>query len=130
MHLAPTEIDPSRQVHAEALGKAERHGRLRGRRIVVVGAGQRPIPEAEPPVGNGRAISLLFAREGASLACVDISREAVEATCASVEAEGGKAVSELADVSDPAALAPLIARCADRLGGLDAGQGAVADQVL
>ncbi|MGH8795693.1 MAG: SDR family NAD(P)-dependent oxidoreductase, partial [Caldimonas sp.] len=70
-------------------------------------------------VGNGRAISLLFAREGASVACVDISAAAVADTVAQIEAEGGRAFAEVVDVRDAAAIAPLVARCAERLGGLD-----------
>jgi hypothetical protein len=42
---APKQIDPSASLHAEALGRAKSHGRLRGRRIIVVGAGQRIIVE-------------------------------------------------------------------------------------
>ena len=119
MNLAPTELNPSRQMHPETLGRAPGRGRLAGRRVLVVGAGQRDIPDAQPPVGNGRAISLLFAREGASVACVDISAAAVGDTVAQVEAEGGRAYAEVADVRDAAAIAPLVARCAERLGGLD-----------
>jgi NAD(P)-dependent dehydrogenase (short-subunit alcohol dehydrogenase family) len=119
MNLAPTEPDASRQVHAATLGRAPVRGRLQGRRVLVVGAGQRSIPEEAPPVGNGRAISLLFAREGASLACVDVSAAAVQGTCELVSKEGGQAFAEVADVRDAAAIAPLVARCSERLGGLD-----------
>lgn len=119
MNLAPTETDPGRQVHPTTLGRGAGRGRLDGRRVIVVGAGQRSIPEDDPPVGNGRAISLLFAREGARLACIDHAQPAVDDTCAQVAAEGGKAFAELADVRDAAAIAPLVARCAERLGGLD-----------
>ncbi len=119
MNLAPTELDPSRQMHAEALGQAPSNGRLRGRRVLVIGAGQRDIPEDKPPIGNGRAISVLFAREGASVACVDISEAAVCDTVAQVESEGGRAFAEVADVRDVASIAPLLRRCAEKLGGLD-----------
>lgn len=36
---APKAIDPSASLHAESLGLAKNHGRLAGRRIIVVGAG-------------------------------------------------------------------------------------------
>ena len=62
---APKQIDPSASLHAESLGLAKSHGRLAGRRIIVVGAGQRNIIDEDPPIGNGRAMSVLFAREGA-----------------------------------------------------------------
>ena len=56
---------------AEAAGTAPGRGRLTGRRVLVVGAGTRPSPEPDPPIGNGRAISVLAAREGAAVACAD-----------------------------------------------------------
>ena len=52
---------------AEAAGSAPGRGRLTGRRVLVVGAGTRPSPEPDPPMGNGRAISVLAAREGAAV---------------------------------------------------------------
>src|SRR4051812_9791500 len=45
--------------------------RLPGRRVVVVGAGTRASDDPEAPIGNGRAIAVLAAREGAAVACVD-----------------------------------------------------------
>ena len=119
MSLPPDTRAPNQQMFEEALGVAPARGRLRGRRILVVGAGQRATVDERPPVGNGRAISVLFAREGASVACVDISRDAAEQTCAQIHAEGGKAFAEIADVADADAIGPLVERCASRLGGLD-----------
>src|SRR5882757_7511272 len=116
---APKSIDPSASLHAESLGLAKSHGRLGGRRIIVVGAGQRSTVDEEPPVGNGRAMSVLFAREGASVACLDINKEAVDATVAQITKEGGKAFTDMADVSDVAQIAPAVERCAQKLGGLD-----------
>src|SRR6478752_1459637 len=95
---APKQLDPAASLHAETLGLAPGRGRLQGRRIIVVGAGQRNIVDEEPPIGNGRAMSLLFAREGAHVACVDINREAVDNTCAQITSEGGKAFAEIVDV--------------------------------
>jgi NAD(P)-dependent dehydrogenase (short-subunit alcohol dehydrogenase family) len=119
MNLAPNELDPSRQMQLETLGRAAAGERLRGRRVLVVGAGQRDIVDADPPIGNGRAISVLFAREGASVACVDISQAAAADTVGQIEAEGGKAFTEVADVRDSQSIAPLLRRCAQHLGGLD-----------
>jgi NAD(P)-dependent dehydrogenase (short-subunit alcohol dehydrogenase family) len=52
---------------AEALGAAPGRGRLTGRRVLVVGAGTRPSPEPDPPMGNGHpgrtARSLPFGRQ-------------------------------------------------------------------
>lgn len=120
MNLAPTEIDPHRSMFAETLGRAPSRGRLLGRKVAVVGAGQRPSPPDESvPVGNGRAISLLAAREGASVACIDAVAAAAEATVTMIGSEGGRAFAEVADVRNAAAIAPLLARCSERLGGLD-----------
>src|SRR5438477_12684868 len=100
MNIPPNESDPGRQLYAETLGQAPGRARLKERRVIVVGAGQRKTVDDDPPIGNGRAISVLFAREGAAVACIDISREAVEATCAQIAAEGGRAVAEVAYVAD------------------------------
>jgi NAD(P)-dependent dehydrogenase (short-subunit alcohol dehydrogenase family) len=120
MNHAPTEVDPARAMFAETLGQAPGRGRLAGRRLVVVGAGQRPTPAGESvPVGNGRAISLLCAREGAAVACIDAVAAAADETVAQIAAAGGQAFAEVADVREAGRIAPLLARCAERLGGLD-----------
>ncbi|UGY01119.1 SDR family NAD(P)-dependent oxidoreductase [Bradyrhizobium quebecense] len=116
---APQAIDPSASLHAESLGLAKNHGRLAGRRIIVVGAGQRTTVDEAPPIGNGRAMSVLFAREGASVACLDVNKEAADDTVAQITGEGGKAFTDVVDVSDVAAIAPAVERCAQKLGGLD-----------
>jgi len=46
------------ELSPESAGRAPGRDRLRGRRILVVGAGQRAIDEPDPPLGNGRAICL------------------------------------------------------------------------
>jgi hypothetical protein len=56
----------------EAGGEAGGRGRLYGRRVLVVGGGQQDHGLDEPPLGNGRAMSVLFAREGASVAISDL----------------------------------------------------------
>ena len=89
---------------AEATGTAPGRGRLTGRRVLVVGAGTRPSPEPDPPLGNGRAISVLAAREGAAVACAD--RDAAAAVV-------------LADVAAPDACAAVVTDSAAALGGLD-----------
>ena len=118
-NLPPAEVDPQRQVFPETLGCSTGKGRLEGRRIIVVGAGQRMTEDEHPPVGNGRAISVLFAREGARVACIDISREAVEDTCKQVAKEGGVAHAIVGDVSDAASIPSLTRECVQQLGGLD-----------
>jgi NAD(P)-dependent dehydrogenase (short-subunit alcohol dehydrogenase family) len=116
---APKQIDPSASLHAEALGQAKNHGRLMGRSIIVVGAGQRTIVDEDPPIGNGRAMSVLFAREGAHVACIDVNKEAADDTVKQIASEGGKAFVDIVDVADASAIAPSVERCAEKLGGLD-----------
>jgi NAD(P)-dependent dehydrogenase (short-subunit alcohol dehydrogenase family) len=92
---------------------------LTGRRILVVGAGTRPSDEAEAPVGNGRAISVLCGRNGAAVACLDRQPEAAQDTAGLVEAEGARSVVIVADVSNAAECSAGIATATAELGGLD-----------
>jgi hypothetical protein len=115
-----SKIEPGDQLFAESVGQLKpAAGRLKGRRILVVGAGQREIDDPEPPVGNGRAISLLFAHEGATLSCVDIQPAALATTCALVKAAGGTAHAQVADVGDADAIPKVIERAVEQMGGLD-----------
>jgi len=79
-------------------------GRLAGRRVLVVGAGTQPSDDPDAPVGNGRAIAVLAAREGASILCADRDRDAAERTAGWIDDEGGTA--EVLDL--PEALEPLV----------------------
>jgi NAD(P)-dependent dehydrogenase (short-subunit alcohol dehydrogenase family) len=119
LNLPPLDLDPERQMFAEALGRAEARGRLKGRRILVVGAGQRITIDKDPPVGNGRAIAQLFAREGARVSCLDISREGAEQTRDIIQGEGGEAYVQVADISDAGAIHPAVDEAASLMGGLD-----------
>jgi NAD(P)-dependent dehydrogenase (short-subunit alcohol dehydrogenase family) len=103
----------------EATGSAPGRGRLAGRRILVVGAGTRPSPEPDPPIGNGRAIAVLAAREGASVACADRDEAAAGVTANLATAEGADAKVIVADVADPQACAAMVEESVNVLGGLD-----------
>ena len=94
-------------------------GALDNRRVLVVGAGTQPSPDADAPVGNGRAISLVCARAGARVAACDRDADAADHTVRMVAAEGGTAHSIVADVSDAAACDRVVADAAAQLGGLD-----------
>ena len=50
--------------------------RLAGKTAIIVGAGQTP----GETIGNGRAMSILFAREGAEVMCVDHRLDSAEET--------------------------------------------------
>ncbi|MFF3244211.1 SDR family NAD(P)-dependent oxidoreductase [Streptomyces sp. NPDC002870] len=94
--------------------------RLTGRKLLVIGAGTRPDGDPQAPFGNGRAISVLAAREGASVVCADIAPEAAAATARLVTAEGSHGAALAADATDPEQTAALVADAACELGGLDA----------
>jgi NAD(P)-dependent dehydrogenase (short-subunit alcohol dehydrogenase family) len=79
-------------------------GRLEGKTAIVVGAGQTP----GETIGNGRAISILFAREGAEVLCVDRVAARAEETAAMIVAEGGKAAAFEADVLKAADCSALV----------------------
>jgi hypothetical protein len=88
-----------RQPSAESAGEAPGRGRLQGRKILIVGGGQRTFDAATDPVGNGRAMSLLFAREGAHVAVADMNRASADDTVQRIIAEGGRAFSIEANVA-------------------------------
>jgi NAD(P)-dependent dehydrogenase (short-subunit alcohol dehydrogenase family) len=90
-------------------------GRLDGKIAVVVGAGQTP----GETVGNGRAMAMLFAREGASVLCVDRVAERAEETVALILDEGGVASSLAADVVKAADCARIVDEAKARYGRLD-----------
>lgn len=93
---------------------------LRGRKVLVVGAGTRPTPDGDADlIGNGRAISVIAARSGATVACADIDTDAASATAALVEAEGAAAYVFTVDVSDAGECARVVADADAAMGGLD-----------
>ena len=94
-------------------------GRLEGRKILVVGAGTRSSGDPDSPPGNGRAISVTAAREGATVACADIDIKAARETATLIRDEGGHAQVIKADVSDPAACEAMVREAVDLLDGLD-----------
>jgi NAD(P)-dependent dehydrogenase (short-subunit alcohol dehydrogenase family) len=108
-----------RPLSAESEGRAPGRGRLAGRKILVVGGGQQVVDAASDPVGNGRAMSLLFAREGAHLAIADRNRAAAEATAALAREEGAPPIVIEADIAHEADVARMVAEAVDGLGGLD-----------
>jgi NAD(P)-dependent dehydrogenase (short-subunit alcohol dehydrogenase family) len=84
-----------------------------------VGAGTQPSDDADAPVGNGRAIAVLAAREGASVVCADRDPEAAERTATWIRDEGGTAEVIVGDVASEDDCAELVARAAaDPLDGL------------
>ncbi|MBW8814206.1 MAG: SDR family oxidoreductase [Caulobacterales bacterium] len=93
---------------------AAAYGRLQDWRALVTGAGSQG-----DGVGTGRAISVLFAREGARLALLDRDVERAAATQAMIAERGGEARVFPADLTQPTEAAAAVAQALAWLGGLD-----------
>jgi len=91
-------------------------GRMEGRKAVVVGAGQ---PESDL-LGNGRAIALTLAREGAEICAVDLHQDRAEATAEMIRKAGGKAHVILADVGNADDCVRLVEESYATMGRIDA----------
>ncbi|HEX2562130.1 SDR family NAD(P)-dependent oxidoreductase [Phenylobacterium sp.] len=90
-------------------------GRLEGKAAIVSGAGQTP----GETIGNGRAIAVLFAREGAEVLCVDRVLERAQETAAMIEGEGGKALALQANIVKAAECEAVAKAALDRWGRID-----------
>lgn len=102
-----------------ASGRAPGRGRLTGRRILIVGGGQRTFDAATDPVGNGRAMSLLCAREGAHVSVTDRDLDSARTTATLIAAEGGTADALAGDSSEPEDARRVVKEAAAAMGGLD-----------
>jgi len=91
-------------------------GRMEGKSVVVVGAGQTP----GETIGNGRAIAVLFAREGAKVLCVDRVIERAHETAEQILGEEGEALAMAADITKAADCANIVSEAKARFGRIDA----------
>ena len=89
-------------------------GRLQDKVAIVMGAGC--IGEGW---GNGKATAVLFAREGASVVCVDRDEKAAQATAAIIDEEGGNAFAIRADVTSTADIDQVARATLERYGRID-----------
>jgi NAD(P)-dependent dehydrogenase (short-subunit alcohol dehydrogenase family) len=89
--------------------------RLEGKVAIVTGAGQTP----GDTIGNGRAISLLFARAGAKVMLVDLRLESAEETQSMIGREGGESIAFAADVSRAEDCRRMADQCAKTYGRID-----------
>ena len=93
---------------------SDRPGRLKGKVAIVTGAGS-----SGPGVGNGKAASVLFAREGAKVLLVDINADHAQETLELITAEGGEASVFQADVTNADHCRSMVESAVERYGRLD-----------
>ena len=89
--------------------------RLKGKTAIVVGAGQTP----GTTIGNGRAMAILFAREGADVLCVDRDGARAAETVDMITTEGGSAASLEGNIVKAGAADAIIAAAKARFGHID-----------
>jgi NAD(P)-dependent dehydrogenase (short-subunit alcohol dehydrogenase family) len=88
--------------------------RLENKVAIVTGAGC-----VGPGWGNGRAICVRFAEEGAKIFALDRDRDAMNETVERVRSAGGEIEALACDVTDSEAVRQAVARCVDTHGGVD-----------
>jgi NAD(P)-dependent dehydrogenase (short-subunit alcohol dehydrogenase family) len=88
--------------------------RLKGKIAVVFGAGS-----SGEGWGNGKAAAVAFAREGARVACIDISQAAADETADIINGEGGIAIALAADVTRQASIDSAVAATMTRFGRIN-----------
>ena len=89
--------------------------RLKDKTAIVVGAGQTP----GTTIGNGRAMAILFAREGARVLCVDRDLARAQETADLIVEEGGRATAHQANIVKGEEAAGVIAAAKQRFGRID-----------
>ena len=89
-------------------------GRLQDKVAIVTGAGS-----IGPGWGNGKAVAVLYAREGAQVLAVDLNQDAAEETAEIIRGEGGQATSCQTDVTDSEQVQAAIQHCQQVYGRID-----------
>jgi NAD(P)-dependent dehydrogenase (short-subunit alcohol dehydrogenase family) len=92
---------------------------LKEKVAIVTGAGSVTGASDRPPVGNGKAAAIVYAREGAAVMAVDIRAEAVEETKRMIDGEGGICSIFQADVSSAKDCRAMVEQCLKTYGKID-----------
>lgn len=87
---------------------------LEGKVALVFGAGS-----SGPGWGNGKAASVLLAREGARVFCADVDEAAARETVEIIRSEGGDAMAWRCDVTRSAEIAGTVSACLEHFGRVD-----------
>jgi len=90
-------------------------GRVEGKVAIVFGGGQLP----GQTIGNGKATSIVLAREGAKVTVVDRELDRARETVDEITKAGGSAVAAQCDITDEATVASLIDSVLAREGRID-----------
>lgn len=88
--------------------------RLKGKVALITGCGS-----SGPGWGNGKAMSVLFAREGASVFGCDIQQASAEETRDLATSEGADMAVMQCDVADDTQVAAVVSECVARYGRID-----------
>lgn len=83
--------------------------KLAGKVAIVTGGGK----------GIGRAVALLFAREGGSILLNGTTKEAIEAVAEEINRQGGRAIAYQADIADEAKVKQMIETTLSEYGKID-----------
>jgi len=88
--------------------------RIRGKAVIVAGAGS-----VGPGIGNGKASSIVYAREGGRVLLVDRDLAAAEETKRLIAAEGGTAIALACDVTSSTECQRMVRACLEAFGSID-----------
>lgn len=93
--------------------------RLVGKTALIFGGGQAPSPNPNAPMGNGRAVALTYAREGARVCVADRDITAAQAVVDEISAAGGSAMALACDVLNETDISASVQTTLTQWGSLD-----------
>ncbi len=87
----------------------DNYGRLKGKVAVVTGAG----------TGIGRAIAMLFAKEGAKVVCASLHASSCQRTADDIQEKGGTAIAVPTQVADFKDIQNMVRKTIEAFGKID-----------